>query len=1356
MAFVLMSAGMKKRSIQRQRSVGSRQLLIAAGKGSLVDMQSLVRDADPEIADVSMSAGMEKRSIQRQRSVCSRQLLIAAGKGSLEDVHSLVTDADADVNFVDADGNTPLHWAAEGGHVDVVNFLLQQKSITISSENKRVETALDLAKGSREVLTAICVKIREIAEHISEKHMQHQTELETRRKHEEDELSSFIESTAAGNYQYELSLEEVKSLLELFCPTETLSPSTEILFALTFKISRKKSVSVLHAREQTFFTFAVPTQEPKLFYKEVEAEGDDPVILALMRIIRVCEWLQTNSPVKLESNVEDLLNVVCDEETFKRERIFYSNFLLEKKKTYDKISFFLDSLDKLSDSDTHEFCYKNVNIIIQFLETFSMEDTYPKLPMETKEVKRLAKLKKQYYLRHFPYPAEKNHRVIRNTRNFILHNSRNLITSPSFFKTIKDDGKTVHSLFADLKLFAKIVKNNVQNSMQAHKTDYGNLPLVPPKLDDNSDEETLKDKLFGFVKKLYEYVNVKKVRNGEENEVKHELVFDLVVNIYPKLQKEDSRSKPKKLTALRNSLIHDFQNVNWEMIKDNLILSMPELYRYIIARDVHILLTNLEVDAEVGLVHKRFTDALKDVNKIFQNFERTLTEHQASGFFPEVNRDCSMADKEDWLGDINIYLKYMAPLFYWNHLKYFEDERDCEEKRPGMEINGMAKREIFEMFVDFEKLNREDASAAFNNMQSEIRRQLTEKFNFDWEDVNYVVEVISLNEVKCYEAEKDVKDIVKGLKSVFNLKELRTYKISPKDISSLFEESLHGGNLFSSDVCKAVVNKYGLGDREKVLIERALSALHIHDKMTQIAFREVTIQVSLSNVVVNLLHMFEQEYKLYQVQSECIEDIFNDEIFIDNLVSFDVETLKDGTATLGDRHEAFRRIRLLRNEQYTAQYVAHLITKSSRLDIIEMDCLTELVRRLLQKGQSSYFQNLLSLENRRVSEALARIITENNVENQSLRIILEGLSHTDKLTECLDFMLNEALSPESQHFHRICHSIFSISNELALEFVEKGKLDTADKVVYAMVYFERILSGQGVQIKTSLAIERHLIKAKLKNAQGRDYPESSVLAAAPKYKEALLALEKVTEKEEAYYYMLALSRRAHTLELLARLHFRVNYRTLKPLRPHSSPIYEAAITEAEGAHYLQLQLWRYCLKHVDVSVDATDQEQFEGIYTKAKRSRRYQALLDSSPENKKYLNLFAIKFTLIRYASIFTVRSNHLQAAEKLVRWQNILGTLHEIYGIMKREAGDECTQVRANLVIGSKALCYRHMANACGPSSPDFIFYTFKSLELHILRYYDKTSRSGPYSKTAKRSLKDIGQSLEFIKVNISLPVLG
>ncbi|KAI8062765.1 ankyrin repeat-containing domain protein [Gilbertella persicaria] len=86
----------------------------------------------------------EEEGYSEQDLALGRALLQAVIDHDMEKVKSLVNDQEADICFTDDMGRTPLHYAAEHGHLDIVNWLLSEKH-PYNLTDKQEVTAGELA-----------------------------------------------------------------------------------------------------------------------------------------------------------------------------------------------------------------------------------------------------------------------------------------------------------------------------------------------------------------------------------------------------------------------------------------------------------------------------------------------------------------------------------------------------------------------------------------------------------------------------------------------------------------------------------------------------------------------------------------------------------------------------------------------------------------------------------------------------------------------------------------------------------------------------------------------------------------------------------------------------------------------------------------------------------------------------------------------------------------------------------------------------------------------------------------------------------------------------------------------------------
>ncbi|KAL1375001.1 hypothetical protein pipiens_017759, partial [Culex pipiens pipiens] len=86
----------------------------------------------------------------KRTRVSTKQLLIAADGGDIGTIKTLI-ESGADVDFVDNDGNTALHYAASRDRLEVVRLLVQQMT-DVSVENNCRLMPLDLARKRGDVV----------------------------------------------------------------------------------------------------------------------------------------------------------------------------------------------------------------------------------------------------------------------------------------------------------------------------------------------------------------------------------------------------------------------------------------------------------------------------------------------------------------------------------------------------------------------------------------------------------------------------------------------------------------------------------------------------------------------------------------------------------------------------------------------------------------------------------------------------------------------------------------------------------------------------------------------------------------------------------------------------------------------------------------------------------------------------------------------------------------------------------------------------------------------------------------------------------------------------------------------------
>ncbi|EME85744.1 uncharacterized protein MYCFIDRAFT_210318 [Pseudocercospora fijiensis CIRAD86] len=105
-----------------------------------------------------MSTKWNNEAVEAHEPQASRELALleAAEYGQSRRVKRLLDAGDVDVDFVDSKGRAALHFAAQGGHLDIVNALIAAKC-DVDHSSKIHGTALCVAarKSHRDIVNAL-------------------------------------------------------------------------------------------------------------------------------------------------------------------------------------------------------------------------------------------------------------------------------------------------------------------------------------------------------------------------------------------------------------------------------------------------------------------------------------------------------------------------------------------------------------------------------------------------------------------------------------------------------------------------------------------------------------------------------------------------------------------------------------------------------------------------------------------------------------------------------------------------------------------------------------------------------------------------------------------------------------------------------------------------------------------------------------------------------------------------------------------------------------------------------------------------------------------------------------------------
>lgn len=174
------------------------------------------------------SKDVNHRINQRRKSITNRELLIAANEGQQQEVQLLIKDG-ADVNFIDCDGNTALHYAVSNDKLEVVKYLLQLPAVEITHENNAHVTPLDLARerNVKPIVDLIEEQIwRNAPQTVSTYYPRH-SKYNTSWSTETSEV--FMEATFAGNCSVPLQVDDVSNIVKF----KYFKDKEEIIFVVT-------------------------------------------------------------------------------------------------------------------------------------------------------------------------------------------------------------------------------------------------------------------------------------------------------------------------------------------------------------------------------------------------------------------------------------------------------------------------------------------------------------------------------------------------------------------------------------------------------------------------------------------------------------------------------------------------------------------------------------------------------------------------------------------------------------------------------------------------------------------------------------------------------------------------------------------------------------------------------------------------------------------------------------------------------------------------------------------------------------------------------------------------------------------
>lgn len=516
------------------------------------------------------SKDVNHRINQRRKSITNRE------------VQLLIKDG-ADVNFIDCDGNTALHYAVSNDKLEVVKYLLQLPAVEITHENNANATPLDLARerNVKPIVNLIEEQIwRNAPQTVSSYYPRHSRD-NTSWSTKTSEV--FMEATFAGNCSVPLQVDDVRNIVqfkyfkdkeEIIC---VVTESNEDLLNFLGENKENAIKYVILACLYDFRWTVVVIDfnvEDRRFVSYIEDAGSKDLIKAIEMYftldIRTYKFPYVNyESIRYDSAVyalklADLFHINSNYEQviqndwcsfdINAEKIFLAYLLNEKQRTEQKMVACSSLFKRLvaQKENIVDLTHQNINAFVLFLETFALEDTY--VSEGESKLKEIRKIKKEYFSHFYFQPKNEkvegkpDYRLISDARNSLLHISR-ILTLDECRKFI---GKNlqIQDFFINMCAFTESMCTNVLSaqykvkvikcsSFLAEKTEYKHIGA----------EDDL-EQLGKFLKNLYI------TENNITDVTLQEIMFDLIVNVIPLL--DSKREKVGPLGDVRNDLLHNF------------------------------------------------------------------------------------------------------------------------------------------------------------------------------------------------------------------------------------------------------------------------------------------------------------------------------------------------------------------------------------------------------------------------------------------------------------------------------------------------------------------------------------------------------------------------------------------------------------------------------------------------------------------------------------------------------------------------------------------------------------------------------------------------------------------------------
>lgn len=315
------------------------------------------------------------------------------------------------------------------------------------------------------------------------------------------------------------------------------------------------------------------------------------------------------------------------------------------------------------------------------------------------------------------------------------------------------------------------------------------------------------------------------------------------------------------------------------------------------------------------------------------------------------------------------------------------------------------------------------------------------------------------------EFKKEVTSIIETLKSFLN--EIS----SVQDVISLYSKG-------SNEIDGLKINI-----QTKRIIKHKLGRLP-RDRDIDIQINEDVFRVSSSEIVINMLQTFYNAYNKYQLKFTN-EDAFNDEIFLDFLVSKSIKHDSGQGWSLCDEGRVFMSTKKLLRIGYSAPYIVKLILKVNISDVVEKDDLKKLIKALLKKDglYADHLNDLLSIETAsekiNLYEIVCDVVIEKNLTFKRMRSVFKTPQHVQRT---IDELIEKAKQPENTvKVAELIEDIVKLTNNIACNLYRIGDYHNALEILFNK---EELINGEYIKKEDTNLLCAKSIEAKIKNQQG--------------------------------------------------------------------------------------------------------------------------------------------------------------------------------------------------------------------------------------------------------------------------------